>query len=288
MNTSEHIIVGYDGSAEAGPAVSWAAEQAALRGWGLHLVHCSLWPAITHNMGPVPGVADSGLRHAAEAIVSEGAALVRNVSPGLTVTTSLVYGWPAENLGKLSSGAGMLVVGSRGLGGFMGLLVGSVSLELASTAGCPVAVVRPGKHPAGPVVVGIDVEDWEPALQHASSLAALFGTTLRVVHVRRKHGELHPAGDSSGVPDAREVLDSAVRSAAPGLVVEERLLAGTSIAGTLLDEAKDARIIVVGTTGQGLIRGSLGSTTHAVLHHAACPVVVVRPTQRGTQQIHTE
>ncbi|UVJ41271.1 universal stress protein [Arthrobacter sp. CJ23] len=276
METTERIIVGYDGSPEAAPAVRWAAEQAALRGLELHLVHCSLWPAITHNMAPVPGVADSGLRHAAEAVVTEGAALALEASPDLDLTTSLVYGWPAENLRRLSPGAAMIVVGSRGIGGFMGLLVGSVSLELASTADCPVAVVRPGTNPSGPVVVGIDTQGWGPALHQASTLAALFGTTLRIVHVHTGHGKQHAPGDSSGVPDAREVLDSAVRSAAPGLLVEERLLAGTSVAGTLLGEANDARVIVVGTTGHGLIRGSIGSTAHAVLHHASCPVLVVR------------
>ncbi|KRE80426.1 universal stress protein [Arthrobacter sp. Soil762] len=181
----DHLVVGYDGSSEAGPAVRWAARQASLRGGELHLVHCSLWPALTHDLGPVPGVADSGLRHAAEAIVAEGAGYAHAEVPGLTITTGLMYGWAAENLRKLSSGATMLVVGSRGLGGFMGLLVGSVSLELASTAACPVAIVRTGEHPNGPVVVGIDVEEWEPALRHACTLATLFETTLRVIHVRR-------------------------------------------------------------------------------------------------------
>lgn len=284
MEATERIVVGYDGSPEAAPAVRWAAHQAVLRGCELHLVHCSLWPALTHDLGPVPGVADSGLRHAAEAIVTEGVALAHEESPGLAVKTSLVYGWPAENLRKLSAGATMLVVGSRGIGGFMGLLVGSVSLELASTASCPVAVVRTGEHPDGPVVVGIDHEDWEPALRHACTLAALTGAALKVVHVQKKHRDPRPYPDTADAHDAQALLDSAMRSAlatTSAMVVQERLLAGTSIAGTLLKEAHNARIVVVGTQGQGLFRGSIGSTAHAVLHHAKCPVFVVRPADTG-------
>jgi len=280
---SERIVVGYDGSPEAVTAVRWAARQAELRSCALQLVHCSLWPAITHNMEPVPGIADSGLRHAAESIVAEGVACARQASESVEITRSLVYGWPAENLRKLAGGASMLVVGSRGIGGFMGLLVGSVSLELAATAACPVAVVRSTDHPDGPVVVGIDREGWEASLHYAASHASYAGTSLRIVHVRKKH-EAHAEASDVG---PLEILHSAVRTVrntSPELELEDLLLTGTSVAGTLLSAAKDAQLIVVGTMGQGLVRGSIGSTAHAVLHHASCPVVVVRPPLEAREQ----
>ncbi|GAB2730873.1 universal stress protein [Arthrobacter bambusae] len=285
MGTAEEIIVGYDGSAEAVPAIRWAARQAAQRNCGLHLVHSSLWPAITHDLGPVPGVEGSGLRRAAEDVLTEGVARVNDAVPGLAVKTTLFYGWPAEHLRTLSTGAALLVVGTRGAGGFMGLLIGSVSLELAATADCPVVVVRGGEHAGGPVVVGVDFDDWELPLRHARTLAALAGAPLRVVHVRKNHWIPRPIPDEGiqtrdqAEPRVQALLDSAARNAhetIPGLDLQIRSPIGTSIPGTLLAEAQDASVIVVGTRGRGLVRGTIGSVAHAVLHHASCPVMVVR------------
>ncbi|BCW48289.1 universal stress protein UspA [Arthrobacter sp. StoSoilB13] len=275
MNDSEPIVAGYDGSHEADTAVQWAARLANRRKCPLQIVHCSLWPVITHNMEPVPGIAESGLRHAAESVVSEGVARAHEVSADVEVTTSLVYGWPAENLRKLASHASLLVVGTRGIGGFLGLLVGSVSLELAATAACPVAVIGPVQRPGGPVVVGIDGEGWEATLRYAATFASQTQASLRIVHVRRKHDGHDPAQG----PGAREMLDSAIRSVrntTPGLEVADVLLSGTSVAGTLLSATSDAQVVVVGSSGLGLVKGSIGSTAHAVLHHAGCPVIVVR------------
>jgi len=282
------IVAGYDGSAEAAAAVRWAARQASLRDAGLAVVHCSLWPAFTHDLGPVPGIAGSGLRHAAEAVLAEGAALAREASTDLPVSPVLKYGWPASVLRELSSDAGMLVVGSRGIGGFMGLMVGSVSLELAATADCPIAVIRGTGQEGGPVVVGVDADDrgqedppqWEPAVRQACALATSTGSELRVVHVQHKHGGRHRAAVSAEAIRPEDLLDDVVRATrrwAPDLDVQTRLLTGASLAGTLLDAARDASAIVVGTHGRGVVRGSIGSTAHAVLHHAGCPVLVVRP-----------
>ncbi|MCX2749602.1 universal stress protein [Arthrobacter sp. MI7-26] len=285
MDTAEEIIVGYDGSAAAVPAVRWAARQAAQRNCRLHLVHSTLWPAITHDLGPVPGVEGSGLRRAAEDILTEGVARVHDAVPGLAVKTTLSYGWPAEHLRTLSSGAALLVLGTRGAGGFMGLLIGSVSLELAATADCPVAVIRGGENLGGPVVVGVDVDDWELPLRHACNLAALAGAALRVVHVRKKHWIPRPNPDAAvstqdqAEPRVQALLDTAARSAhetIPDLDLQIRSPIGTSIPGSILAEAQDASIIVVGTKGRGLVRGTIGSAAHAVLHHASCPVLVVR------------
>lgn len=277
MEPKYPIIVGYDGSVEAVPAVQWAARQAVLRGCSLHLVHSTLWPAITHDLGPVPGVADSGLRRAAEKVVTDGVAWAHKEAPELNVTSSLMYGWPAEHLRELSANAGLLVVGSRGIGGFLGLLVGSVSLELAATAACPVVVVRSADHPDGPVVVGVDSQGWEPVLNQACTLASLTGVALRVVHVRKQRGlHLHADANGTAVHNPLEEVRSAAHSLAPGLEVEDKVVEGASIPGSLLSASRDASIVVVGTTGRGLIRGTVGSTAHAVLHHAKCPVMVVR------------
>ena len=280
MDTFGRIVVGYDGSPEAAQAVRWAARHAGERDCGLHVVHCSLWPELARDMGPVPGIANSGLRHSAETIVAEGVTIAREAAPGVEPITSLVYGWPAETLRKLSSTAVLLVLGSRGMGGFMGLLLGSVSLELAGTAGCPVAVIRNAGQLGGPVVAGISDEGWESVVGQAALFAALTGTNLRIIHVMGRAG----SRSSRAEADARETLASACRSAGnswPDLIIEDHLLSGSSVAGALLGAAGNAQILVVGSSAHSTVRARLGSVTHAVLHHAVCPVLVAR---HGTGQ----
>lgn len=285
MQESKKVVVGYDGSVQAAQAVRWAAVQAALRKQPLHLVHCSVWPELTDDLGPVPGVEGSGLDRSAEVTVEEGVAHAAQSAPGVEIRTSLLSGWPREQLRKISAGEEMLVVGSRGIGGFLGLLVGSVSLEMAATAACPVAVIRAEEHPDGPVVVAIDNSGATAALEDACTMAAAMEAPLVIVHVqhapdgyRLLRDPVHPH------PSAESLLDSAVstaRNLAPGIAVESRLLTDTSVARAILSASDGARLTVVGTKGHGLIRGSIGSTAHAVLHHAKGPVLVSRRNNAG-------
>ncbi|MDQ0028708.1 universal stress protein [Arthrobacter bambusae] len=285
MQENKTIVVGYDGSAQAAQAVRWAAEHAGLRNLPLHLVHCSLWPLLTRDLSPVPGVPDSGLEHSAQAILEEGLAYAKDAAPGVEVQTSLIYGYPSVHLLKISAGAEMLVVGSRGLGGFMGLLVGSVSLEMAATADCPVAVIRSCEHPDGPVVVAVDNSGSPAALEDACTVARVTGADLNIVHVEHAqtgYGILRDPVDSS--PAAGDLLDAALniaRGLAPGVNVETRLLTDTSIPRAIINASHDARITVVGTKGHGLIRGTIGSTAHAVLHHAKGPMLISRHNSTG-------
>ena len=280
MTDSKQIVVGYDGSTEAKQAVTWAARQAVLRGCQLHLVHCSLWILVTSDLGPVPGVADSGLERAAERVLEEGLAVVKEAEPSVDVTTTLLHGMPRDHMGKLSVGAEMLVLGSRGLGGFLGLLVGSVSLEMAATASCPVAVIRSVDHPDGPVVVAIDDAGSPEALEDACTMASVTGADLKVVHVVPEPAGLRRLRDPiDAYPAAEAVVDSAVRKArelAPQTTVTGELQVNHSVPRAILQAAPDARIVVVGTKGRGLIKGTIGSTAHAVLHHAPGPVLVSR------------
>jgi nucleotide-binding universal stress UspA family protein len=197
------------------------------------------------------------------------------------IRTSLLYGWPAEHLRRAATGATMLVIGSRGIGGFMGLLVGSVSLELAATSNCPVAVIRPEDNPGGPVVVGVEHPGNTGALADACALASAAGVGLVLVHVRRIHFSVGKPGGAAGesLSTSRALLDSAIQTAqalAPGFDVSDELVQDSSVPRGLLKTATDASVLVVGSKGHGLIRGTIGSTAHAVLHHARCPVFVSR------------
>jgi nucleotide-binding universal stress UspA family protein len=290
LQKSKSIVVGYDGSAQAAQAVRWAVEQAVLRNCPLHLVHCTLWPLLTHRLGPVPGIADSGLERSAEIILEEGLAHVKREAPGAEVRTSLLEGQPTVHLPAISAGQEMLVVGSRGLGGFLGLLVESVSLEMAATAPCPVAVIRSVGHPGGPVVIAIGNSGSGAALEDACNVAAVTGADLLIVHVQHAppahsahRTAVHPT------PGAEDLLDTAVstaRNVAPGIRIERNLLADSSIPRAILEASRSARLTVVGTKGQGLLRGTIGSTAHAVLHHAEGPVLVSR--RNNTSQENPE
>ena len=279
MAEQRSIVAGYDGSAEAAAAVHWAAEQARLRGCSLNVVHCSIWPLLTKNLGPVPGVADSGLERAAQDILEEGVTRAKAAAPGLEVDGTLLYGLPASYLAEISAGQVMLAVGSRGLGGFLGLLVGSVSLELAANATCPVAVIRPDLHPDGPVVVAVDGSGSPAALEDACALAAAWQTGLTIVHVHHTPPGYGHRGLVDGEAAAGEVISSALGRAgslAPSVPVEGRVLSDTSVPHGILRASESARMLVVGTKGHGFLRETIGSTAHAVLHHARGPVLISR------------
>lgn len=278
MPAPDRIVVGYDGSQQAALAVRWAARHAALLDSELQVVHCSLWPLLTHDLGPVKGVAGSGLQHQAEAILEEGRAEAQSAAPGTTVLDSLVYGLPAGHLRRMAEDARMLVLGSRGIGGFLGLLVGSVSLELAATASCPVAVIRFDKHPEGRVVVGIDPAGSAGALRLACDVAMATGAELMIVHVTRpQDGTVYsPAG---GLEAARRLLEESTataRALAPTVAVSQDLVRDSSVPRALLNAARGAALIVVGNKGHGLLKGTVGSDAHAVLHHATGPVLISR------------
>ncbi|TLM87496.1 universal stress protein [Pseudarthrobacter sp. NamE5] len=282
MHGPRSIVAGYDGSEEAAAAIRWAAQQARLRSLRLHVVHVSIWPLLTRKLGPVPGVADSGLERSAEAILEEGVNCARTCAPEVDVEGTLLHGLPAPHLARISSGEEMLVVGSRGLGGFLGLLVGSVSLELAATADCPVAVIRSDVHPGGPVVVAVDVSGSRNALDDACAMAATLQANLRVIHIRHTPPGYRQPDQQESVAArfaAEEVISAAVRRArslAPGIPVDARVLTDTSVPHAILKASVEARMLVVGSKGHGFFRETIGSTAHAVLHHARGPVLISR------------
>lgn len=276
---SGSIVAGYDGSEEAAAAVRWAARCAQAAHSPLRVVHCSLWPLLTRHLGPVPGVSGSGLEQSAQAILDEGVGLAAAEVPGLKIGSTLLHGLPAQLLGQTSAGEGMLVVGSRGLGGFLGLLVGSVSLELAASAVCPVAVIRQDLHADGPVVAAVDASGSPSVLADACALALAWKAPLTVVHVHHSPPGYHRSDTQEAAADTHKILDSALahaRAAAPEVSVNGQVLTDSSVPRAILNAAERARIVVVGSQGRGILRETLGSTAHAVLHHAHGPVLVSR------------
>ena len=134
------IVVGVDGSPSSLDALVWAARQADLTGSNLEIVMTWEWPTSYGWAVPVPDQFDpeEDVRGALETAV-EG---VRARYPELVIDSRVVSGHPAPILVEASKGADLLVVGSRGHGEFVGMLIGSVSEYCATNARCPVLVHR--------------------------------------------------------------------------------------------------------------------------------------------------
>lgn len=281
------VVVGVDASEQARQAAVWAAREAALHHVGLTLVHTVLPPAAASSFGPGMPV---GL-DAMEEIVARATAELDAIASTLPVTdvrTRVEIGSPSGALLEASEEAELVVLGSRGHGGFTGLLLGSVSTQVAAHATCPVIVVRGAPDPAASrVVVGIDGSPAsEAALAFAFEEASRHGWSLTAVHAWDV-----PAYDLLVVPNApvpvplSDVADDEIRLAAealagfeadyPDVEVEQRLIRAAAV-DALLDVAQGAALIVVGTRGHGQVVGALlGSVSNGVLHKATIPVAVV-------------
>ena len=136
------IVVGLDSSQSSLKALRWAMEEARLRGSELELVHAFPRPELIGMTMVVTLPSDDELREASEQVLSE--ALDAVGGPGdLNVTRRVGAGGPASVLVEAAEGAELLVLGSRGLGGFRGLLLGSVTQQVIAHAKCPIVVITP-------------------------------------------------------------------------------------------------------------------------------------------------
>lgn len=145
---SGRVVVGVDGSDNARMALRWAATEASLRKLRVELV-CA-WDVPFYAYGMVNGMFEvSGelleeLKAHAEEQLAIAEREARAVAADVEVETIATQGQAADVLLEVAEGADLLVVGSRGLGGFRGLLLGSVSQQCAQHAPCPVVIVRHG------------------------------------------------------------------------------------------------------------------------------------------------
>jgi len=151
------VIVGVDGSLAALAAVDVAVREAALRGRPLRLIHAFAWPYPQSSPDPTtPGPAMDELRGLAERVLAVAWGRAHAACPELSVDGEIVTGGATAVLRDCSRTAPLVVLGDRGLGGFSGLLVGSVAVQLVAHAACPVLVARGTADPAAPVLLGVD------------------------------------------------------------------------------------------------------------------------------------
>lgn len=279
------VVVGVDASKSAREAAEWAAREAHLRGRGLTLASAVL-PATTVGGMGIPPALDylDAIRADAHTRLDE----LAHDLPIDDVKTVIQIATPGGLLIEASKSAHMIVVGSRGTGGFAGLLLGSVGSQVAAGAHCPVVVWRgTPRSEAASVVVGIDGSaNSEAALGAAFEMASFHGWELVAVHAWDI-----PAYDLIEIPEGAialpvaEVAEDEVRLSAevlagfrtnfPDVVVREHLVRGAA-AQALLDASSQAAMITVGTRGRGqFLSAVLGSVSNSVLHKADLPVFVV-------------
>ncbi|UBU08764.1 universal stress protein [Nonomuraea gerenzanensis] len=271
------VVVGFDGSLAAREALRWGGAEAA--GRGVPLTVCHAWDR-PHRERPGEVLPLELVRRPAQRLVKAAAAWAGRHHPGVPVNTLIGRGSPSALLTDLSADAELIVVGSREHGERRGLTVGSVSGHVASRARCPVIVMHgdPVARGARDVLVGFDGSpEATGALGFAAVEAYLLETRLQVLIAQRERG---------GARDVAELGVQAQGSAWNDLVSRQRafpgLEAGVEVVdeparGALLEAARKACLLVVGARGLGEARGLLlGSVSQAMVHHAPCPVAVVR------------
>lgn len=289
--TARPVLAATDGSPLSLAAVHWAAAEAVRRGTALRLVH--VWPR------PV-GIYLERLQAEGDALLARVREEVVGRYPGLPVESALLGAAAVDGLVDAAADGELLVLGTRGVGGFKGLLVGSVSLAVAGRSPIPVVVLRPGldgttpatdaevgdADRAGDVVVGVGPGDTaEEVLEFAFSRADQRGSRLVAVHAWNlpamwaTPGTIVPPIDSGVLESAaREHLVETLRpwqDKFPQVQVVVRT-DGAGPAKALVDASDGAELLVIGRRiRRHTAGGHLGFAAHAALHHAQAPVAVV-------------
>ncbi|MEW9531767.1 universal stress protein [Microbispora sp. NPDC049125] len=280
-----HIVVGVDGSVPATAAAEYAAEAAARGHATLRIVHVREPLAGTQAWQDVDGL-DAAIQQYGEGVLAAAERHARERAPEVEVSTRLVSGDVIERLKDEAVDADELVIGSRGMGGFAGLILGSVSLGVAGHVPGPIVVVRePARRAYGEIVVGFDGGPRaEAALVYAFAEAGRRSARLKVVYAWQMPA-FYPfaAGYNDllrGVFDERAAVVSEQltpwRDKHPDVLVEEEAVCGHAT-HALAEASRTADLVVVGSRGLGPMGAAfLGSVGHGLLHRAHCPVAVVR------------
>jgi len=286
------VVVGVDGSESSVASLRWAAEEAAIRNETLRIVTVWSTPVVSMPAPTVGYFIDPALFEAdGERIVQDAIASVRadmgDRAP--EITTAVLQGLPITQLLEASNDASLLVLGSRGRGGFASLLLGSVALGCTHHAKIPVAVIH---HPdvlpgSGDVVVGVDDSDGaRHALRWAATEAARWGSRLVVVHAWETPYAVPSGGSAFGpmiikelIRESEQLLDRLIAGACDGMEHPPTITKHSVPLGAveaLLGEAKGASLLVVGSRGRGGFAGLvMGSVSQHCVYHAPCPVIAV-------------
>lgn len=289
---SSPVVVGIDDSAASLRAIDWACAHAEALGAPLRLVHAFAWPRL--HVDTAPSENAPGLRAGAEELLRDAARHAEGQFSG-HIESAIVEGFATPVLVEESKTARVVVIGGRGLGPVLRMLVGSTGRDLAALSFCPVVVLRPGgaekaekraqqgaeagrtaeaPHPEPVVIAGYDGSAASRrAVGFALDSAKARGWELTVVYVRRP-GRITAEDERIHRDLDEQVL--AWRESCPGVHIWHNVLEAVNPAGPLIETSRGAELVVVASRGGGGFAGLLlGSVSHALLAHATCPVSVV-------------
>lgn len=297
MTQEDIVVVAVDGSDASNNAVRWAANTAMKRGIPLRLASSYTMPQFLYAEGMVPPqeLFDDLQRETLDKIEA-ARDVAHEVAPDIKIGHTIAEGSPIDMLLEMSKDVTMIVMGSRGLGGLSGMVLGSVSAAVVSHAECPVVVVRED-NPVnettkyGPIVVGVDgSEVSQRATEVAFAEADARGAELLAVHtwmdmqVQASMAGLAAAQEQWEMVE-REQTDMLTERLAPLVekypnVQVKKIISRDRPVRTLVEQSEGAQLLVTGSHGRGGFRGMLlGSTSRALLQSAPCPMMVVRPVE---------
>ncbi|MFD4031156.1 universal stress protein [Streptomyces sp. NPDC058637] len=278
------VIAAVDGSPHSWEALDWAAQEAVRRGLPLLIVHVRPPTRRTDE--------ESGLRESEE-LLDRAVLRTSTSAPGLPTSTLAPLDFPSAALISLSRDASMVVVGSRGLGGFRSLMIGSNSLATASMARCPVVVVHSGRTDEDDaeaaktfpdVVAGVAAdESSEEVLDFAFAAAASRpGARLRLVHGWTMFSSMLSGGPVFDREAAAEAAERTLTELTAGRLEEYPLVevvrepVNGSASRTLVTASATAALTVVGRRRGGESLGlGLSPVAQTTVTHALGPVAVV-------------
>jgi nucleotide-binding universal stress UspA family protein len=290
------VLVGYDGSPASGHALRWAIDEATLRDLPLMVCHAWHWP---YPFRPSDSSTFEKVWDMGVAVVEEGVRRARELSAGLDVRRRLMKGAAPAVLLEAAREASVVVLGTRGHGGFEGLSVGSVAVQVPAHATCPVVVVvrdaPPPRRDGARIVVGVDGSPAsEAALAFAFEEAMLRDTAVLAVCSWWDAGilpgpERAPFTDLDAVQmEARSRFERAIepwRAEYPKVLVATKFVVELPRAA-LARAASGAVLLVVGDRGIGSVPEMLlGPVTQAALHEAPCPVAVAPAARPLPQEV---
>ncbi|WP_460072851.1 universal stress protein [Streptomyces sp. YKOK-I1] len=293
------VVAGVDGSAESLAAAAWAAREAERRDKPLHLVHAWDW----HPRRQEREIASAAQRHLARRSLRQAEEHVRAECPEVRLTEEQREGPAVAALLKAADEAELMVLGSRGLSGFTGFLVGSVALGVVAKATCPVVLVRKDEEaadehlPAGDgsastdtgyedVVLAVDLaEACDEVIEFAFEAARLRHARLRAVHAWQASGPVSLGSGDIGLVKDTWQGEEWLGFLKAVLQVWRDKYPDVEVLATVVDEKPSTALVRAATGASLLVVGHrlaerpvgprTGPVTHAAVHHVGCPVAVV-------------
>lgn len=280
------VVAGVAGDSHDAVVLTAALAEAKLRGAPLHVRHCrEVIQPVLGGIGAVSWPVLEELDRSAE-VLNAARETIAVLDKAWPVTVDRPFGRAENLLVEAAETATLVVVGTANKGRIEELVLGTVALNVAAHATCPVLVVPPGSEPdgAGEIVVGVDgSEHSRAAVAVAAEEARLRDTRLAIVttwNLEVVDGYVVTEPDSpewQQVEDRIRVMQERILDDVDtgGLEVEGRVIKG-GIRSSLAEASADAAVVVVGNRGRGGFRSkALGSVTMDLLKRSRCPVLVV-------------